>query len=124
MKKHIGLFAGLLMTMVLSFGTMGLISREVKEIPKTVETAVLEEQKEEQNPVAPEEKETLAEEGGFLLKEYYGNIGVFSAGKSEPLYVTEISMDSLRAYDRESLKTGIRLREYEEVLQLLEDFNS
>jgi len=63
-------------------------------------------------------------EEGFVVKTYYGNIGVFSLGEKAPLYITDIETSSLRDVDKQELQRGISIKTYEEVLRLLEDFNS
>lgn len=60
----------------------------------------------------------------FIIKTYHGNVGVFYGDEEKPLYVTEIETGKMRRGDREMFDEGIVLGSYDEVLQVLEDFNS
>lgn len=57
----------------------------------------------------------------YTLREGNGNIIIEFDGE---VYETGISTSDARAYDRELLRNGIEADSYEEVLMLLEDFNS
>ena len=57
----------------------------------------------------------------YILSEGEGNIII---RYKDEIFETDISTSGMRAYDRELLKAGIEAETYEEVLMLLEDFNS
>ena len=76
-------------------------------------------------PEKKEEVPSAAEEriaGGYILTEYGGGIGVYLDG--ELVLTAEADVDGLRTGDRELLRQGIEAASYEEVLGLIEDFNS
>lgn len=60
----------------------------------------------------------------FTIKTYYGNVGIFYGDSEKPLYVTDIETGSMRQGDRDMFDKGIVLESYDEVLRMLEDFNS
>ena len=62
---------------------------------------------------------------GFILGEKDGSIAVYPAGGgSEPLVITNISLDRLRESDRELIRAGLPAASEDELLRLLEDFGS
>ena len=65
----------------------------------------------------PENKDTE----DYVIKEEDGSV-VIEYGREK--LETSISTSGLREYDRELLKNGITVFSYDEVLMLLEDFNS
>lgn len=61
----------------------------------------------------------------YVLRLHNGNVAVFyGEDQKQPIFETEIAMSGLRQTDAEKLKKGITADSYEEVLRLLEDFNS
>ncbi|NLM84048.1 MAG: hypothetical protein GX189_04990 [Clostridiales bacterium] len=81
-------------------------------------------------PAAAEETPAQAlaaapRESGYCLRAVNGRLAVFKDDSEiQPLAETGIDIAMLRAVDREKLEKGIYVKTYEEVLQLLEDFNS
>jgi len=69
-------------------------------------------------PAAP-----LRSETPYTLRGYDGVICVFSDG-DVPVLSTDIVVATLRSTDRALLEQGIRANSYEEVIRLLEDFDS
>lgn len=64
-------------------------------------------------------------EGGYILRVYEGNVAVFYGDfQTVPAIETNISAEDLRSADRKLLESGIRVPAYEDVVKLLEDFNS
>ncbi|MGE4484113.1 MAG: BofC C-terminal domain-containing protein [Oscillospiraceae bacterium] len=62
---------------------------------------------------------------GYVLRSYEGNVAVFYGEfQAVPAIETNISVEDLRSADRELLESGIRVSSYEDVVRLLEDFNS
>lgn len=68
-------------------------------------------------------RETPRTEQGFVLGEYEGRLAIFGQSK-EPISVTEIELDGLRAADREKVQEGIPVTTREELVSLLEDLGS
>lgn len=67
----------------------------------------------------------VQERGGYCLRAVDGRLALYRDGSEiAPLAETGINIEQLRAVDRKKLEEGIWVRTYEEVLQLLEDFNS
>ena len=66
--------------------------------------------------------ESLAEETGYILREVGGAVAIFSGG--EYLGKTDITPPLLRSLDRSALQKGIRVDSLEELLKLIEDFDS
>ena len=65
--------------------------------------------------------------GAYLVAEYGGSVAVFDGGDralKNPLQVTEIGLDSLRAADRALIETGVPVPTREELMALLEDLGS
>jgi len=90
-------------------------------------------QKEESfSPVetAVQRKETeitaeVVSESKYILSTSNNKIAVYSGTKnSEPIISTNIDMNNLRNVDKELLRNGITVESMEEILLLLEDFNS
>lgn len=67
--------------------------------------------------------DTPRAEQGFVLGEYEGRLAIFGQSK-EPISVTEIELDGLRAADREMVRKGIPVTTREELVSLLEDLGS
>ena len=60
----------------------------------------------------------------YLLKEYNGQIGVFTDDKETPDSVLDVMVNSLPEYDRQSLKNGIFVTGDTELNSLIEDLTS
>ncbi|HHT17697.1 MAG TPA: hypothetical protein GXZ77_08335 [Papillibacter sp.] len=77
---------------------------------------------------APPKEVALAaamEQSWYCLRAENGRLAVYKDDSEiRPLVETGIDIHQLRAVDREKLEKGIYVKTYEEVLQLLEDFNS
>ncbi len=65
-------------------------------------------------------------EAMYMVKEYYGNIGVFIKDEDEYalLSIVDTPVDSLPEADIKSLESGIYLKDEMELKLLLEDFTS
>lgn len=66
--------------------------------------------------------EPLAETEGYILREVEGGVAIFSGGRL--VGKTEITAPLLRRADRSALQAGIRVESREELLKLIEDFDS
>ena len=67
--------------------------------------------------------ENLSENSSaYILREVEGSVAVFSGGAL--WRKTDISAELLRERDRQALQEGIRVESLEELLKLIEDFNS
>jgi tetrahydromethanopterin S-methyltransferase subunit H len=111
----IRLRALLLCVLLIAAGLMlAWAARPAPELPAAEET--------------PEKAAALAaapRESGYCLRAVNGRVAVFrDDSEIQLLAETGIDIALLRAVDREKLEKGICVKTYEEVLQLLEDFNS
>ena len=76
-------------------------------------------------PVLPPEGDPERSEGGFILKEIMGYIGIYDRREmSFPIYVTDINTQSLRKADQNLLKKGLFAKDAGTIAMLLEDFGS
>lgn len=66
----------------------------------------------------------ISSQPDYLVKEHNGVVAVFFDGDTKPMIETDISISGLRQNDRELIEQGIALESYNEVLGLLEDFDS
>lgn len=63
--------------------------------------------------------------GGYIVRDYGGYVGVYyNSGEEYPAIITEISLASLRQYDRELIETGFEVASRDELMLLLEDLGS
>ena len=65
--------------------------------------------------------------GTYLVADFGGSVAVFDSGDSgmeNPLQVTDIDLDSLRAADRALIEIGVPVSDREELVALLEDLGS
>ena len=70
-------------------------------------------------------KPDAAADGALMLGAWQGSVAVFDRGDpSEPLRVTEIELDTLRAADRALIEHGLPVRSGEALQSLLEDLGS
>ncbi len=60
----------------------------------------------------------------YVIKEYEGRVAVFPAGKSEPEVVLDVFVQYLPDLDREQMAEGIPVKDYNELVALLEDYTS
>lgn len=64
-------------------------------------------------------------DGALMLGAWQGSVAVFDRGDTtQPLRVTEIELDSLRATDRALIERGLPVRSREALQTLLEDLGS
>lgn len=61
---------------------------------------------------------------GYWLKEYQGKIGVFENNKKAPQQVLNVYIESLPEEDKELLRSGIKVKTHEELLELIENYAS
>ena len=63
--------------------------------------------------------------GTYVLADYGGSVAIFENGETvNPLQVTDIELDTLRAADRAMIETGVPVSSREELMELLEDLGS
>ena len=71
------------------------------------------------------EREPRAEAGyRYLLKEHNGRIAVFPAESEEPELVLDVLVKYLPDLDRTQMQQGIHVKDYEELVRLIEDYTS
>lgn len=68
---------------------------------------------------APEETDCQ-----YYLREYQGKLAVYLPGKDQPEKVFDVYLTTLPAYDRGQLQMGVPVRDYEQLVQLIEDYIS
>lgn len=61
---------------------------------------------------------------GYILREYNGKVGVFSAENDEPVRITEIEIAALPKADAALLKLGIFVEDEISLQRFLEDYES
>lgn len=72
-----------------------------------------------------ETDESFADEICYVLRDYEGYVAVFVENDPDiPMTVTDIQVDTLRELDRETLRTGLKVRSQERLLMMLEDLGS
>lgn len=59
----------------------------------------------------------------YILKEYFGRIGIFTEDESIPYEILEADISYLPKTDTEKLKEGIEVYSEEELYRLIEDFS-
>ncbi len=64
------------------------------------------------------------EDYAYILKTYEGRLAVFSKGKAEPEMVFDLYVQYLPAYDQGQLGQGIYIKDYETLVQRIEDYIS
>lgn len=78
------------------------------------------------DPEPPEEEEPAVEvEYTYLLREYEGRVAIFPyADDSEPEIVLDTLVKFLPDYDRSQMQEGIPVKDYRELVSLIEDYIS
>lgn len=69
----------------------------------------------------PPDKE---EEYEYTIKEHNGRVAVFPAKSAEPELVLDVLVKYLPDYDRAQMQDGIHVKNYEELVKLIEDYTS
>ena len=62
-------------------------------------------------------------ENEYTLKEYRGNLAVFTDDKNNPFEILDIKTAEFPEKDQQKLKNGITVYSEEELFRLLEDFS-
>lgn len=60
----------------------------------------------------------------YMLKEHEGRVAVFRTGSSEPELVLDALVKYLPDYDRSQMEQGIPVKDYDELVSLIEDYIS
>jgi len=60
----------------------------------------------------------------YMLREYDGRIAVFPAESEEPELVLDVLVKYLPDFDRTQMQQGIHVKDYEELVRLIEDYTS
>ena len=60
----------------------------------------------------------------YVLKEYKGQIGIFTSDSSTPDSVLDVTVDALPEYDKQSLQKGIYVTGESQLNSLIEDLTS
>ncbi len=69
-------------------------------------------------------KPPLEDGNMYIVKEHEGRVAVFTAGESEPEVVLDVFVQYLPDLDREQMAEGIPVKDYNELVALLEDYTS
>jgi len=64
------------------------------------------------------------EEYGYLLREHEGKLAVFEKGQDTPHMVFDIYVSTLPDYDQGQLAQGVKVKDYDELVLLIEDYIS
>lgn len=64
------------------------------------------------------------DESAYYFKEYNGRVAVFLAGEDKPQIQLDVLVKYLPDYDREQMKKGIPVKDYEELQSMIEDYIS
>ena len=64
------------------------------------------------------------EEYAYYLREHKGRVAVFLAGEDDPQMELDVLVKYLPDYDREQMRNGIPVKDYEELQKLIEDYIS
>lgn len=60
----------------------------------------------------------------YILKEHEGRVAVYPAGGDDPELVLNVLVKYLPDYDRSQMKEGIKVKTYDELVSLIEDYTS
>ena len=60
----------------------------------------------------------------YLLKEYNGKLAVYFSNSQTPQTVFDLYLSTLPEYDRGQLRRGVPVKDYEELVQRIEDYIS
>lgn len=60
----------------------------------------------------------------YLLKELDGRVAVYPAGSLEPELVLDVLVKYLPDYDRSQMQQGIQVKDYKQLVSLIEDYTS
>jgi hypothetical protein len=70
------------------------------------------------------ERELDKPEYMYIIKEHEGRVAVYAAGATEPELVLDVLVRYLPDLDREQMREGVPVNDYEELAALLEDYSS
>ncbi|NLW65016.1 MAG: hypothetical protein GXY26_02125 [Clostridiales bacterium] len=72
-----------------------------------------------------ENDESVSEGTCYVLRDYEGHVAVFVENDPDiPMTVTDIQVNTLRELDRETMRTGLKVRSQERLMMILEDLGS
>ena len=121
MKKGINVALICLAIFAVSFGTTGLIVGTGDAKADAIDNNIISTLSEKPEIITADK--TMKTE--YILRNYDGHIGIFYGEFDKvPAIETDIQVSTLREIDQKLLEDGIRADSYEEILKLLEDFNS
>lgn len=60
----------------------------------------------------------------YFLKEYEGKLAVYFQDEQKPQKIFDVYLSTLPSYDRGQLQVGIPVKDYDELLQRIEDYIS
>ncbi|MEG1993544.1 MAG: hypothetical protein RR048_01405 [Oscillospiraceae bacterium] len=69
-------------------------------------------------------KTTEISEFEYILKENSGKLSVYKKNQAEPIETFNVYINTLPVYDQKELSDGIYIKNYEELLTLVEDYIS
>jgi len=68
---------------------------------------------------------TETDSGGYILKDYEGNVAIYMENDpNSPVTVTGIQISTLRELDRKLLQTGMKVATHDRLMMILEDLGS
>lgn len=60
----------------------------------------------------------------YILKEYNGRLGVFLKGQQQPEKLYDVLIRTLPLQDQQELAEGVKVRDYAQLVSLIEDYSS
>ncbi len=75
-------------------------------------------------PIGYSEPSPKEPEYQYLLKEYNGKLAVYFSNSKTPQTVFDLYLSTLPEYDRGQLRLGVPVKDYEELVQRIEDYIS
>lgn len=76
-------------------------------------------------PHAPPQPEEETADYGYILREYEGRVAVFAANDdTTPATVLKTLVKYLPDYDQKQLKEGIQVKDYQDLVDRIEDYTS
>jgi hypothetical protein len=74
--------------------------------------------------ITAETAELKEPEDMYIIKEHDGRVAVYTAGETEPEFVLDVLVRYLPDLDREQMQEGVPVKDYDELVALLEDYSS
>lgn len=65
-----------------------------------------------------------AHDYAYIIREHEGRVAVYPAGADEPEIILDVYVKYLPDYDRSQMAQGIQVKDYTQLMSLLEDYTS